>query len=74
MEHFHLSPHENILTIALITIHYLYTNDALSSRIENMINYIGPKIGLTTFKSIQHLLLHDDLRRPFGIEPESSLL
>ena len=25
MEHFHLSPHENILTIALITIHYLYT-------------------------------------------------
>ena len=26
MEHFHLSPHENILTIALINIHYLYTN------------------------------------------------
>ena len=24
MEHFHLSPHENILTIALINIHYLY--------------------------------------------------
>ena len=23
-EYFHLSPHENILTIALITIHYLY--------------------------------------------------
>ena len=23
---FHLSPHENILTIALINIHYLYTN------------------------------------------------
>ena len=22
---FHLSPHENICTIALITIHYLYT-------------------------------------------------
>ena len=25
---FHLSPHENILTIALINIHYLYTVDA----------------------------------------------
>ena len=24
---FHLSPHENILTIALINIHYLYTNE-----------------------------------------------
>jgi hypothetical protein len=23
---FHLSPHENILTIALINIHYLYTS------------------------------------------------
>ena len=23
---FHLSPHENILTIALINIHYLYNN------------------------------------------------
>ena len=23
---FHLSPHENICTIALITIHYLYNN------------------------------------------------
>ena len=25
---FHLSPHENILTIALINIHYLYTSSA----------------------------------------------
>ena len=24
---FHLSPHENICTIALITIHYLYTKE-----------------------------------------------
>ena len=34
---FHLSPHENILTIALINIHYLYINmwrsEALSMRI-----------------------------------------
>ena len=28
---FHLSPHENICTIALITIHYLYNNLALWS-------------------------------------------
>ena len=27
---FHLSPHENICTIALINIHYLYTNQFLS--------------------------------------------
>ena len=25
LEHFHLSPHENILIIALININYLYT-------------------------------------------------
>ena len=27
---FHLSPHENILTIALINIHYLYINTCYS--------------------------------------------
>ena len=27
-------------------------NDALASRIENLINYIGPKIGSTTFNSL----------------------
>ena len=27
IEHFHVSPHENICTIALITIHYLYINN-----------------------------------------------
>ena len=29
---FHLSPHENILTIALINIHYLYNISACSAK------------------------------------------
>ena len=29
---FHLSPHENILTIALINIHYLYTVQGVSKK------------------------------------------
>ena len=32
---FHLSPHENILTIALINIHYLYTIDNMALQLCN---------------------------------------
>ena len=35
----HLSPNENILTIALINIHYLY-NKQLSLRLSSIINYM----------------------------------
>jgi hypothetical protein len=41
---FHLSPHENFLTIALINIHYLYN--------------IHPQVNITKYKFSKWLLNH----------------
>ena len=40
---FHLSPHENICTIALKTIHYLYTSDTRCKIIALYVKYKIPK-------------------------------
>ena len=45
---FHLSPHENILTIALINIHYLYTMSR-ESRASNLIVLTESAIKHETF-------------------------
>ena len=43
------------------------SNDALSSRIENIMNYIEPKIGSTTFKSLTYFfILFPKIKFEFG--------
>ena len=46
---FHLSPHENILTIALMNIHYLYNNKSVK-----MLNIVLYRVG---FLIIRHDLV-----------------
>ena len=62
---FHLSPHENILTIALINIHYLYNlKHAISNKGADVWNLLQPNIkdinSCNTFKKQikQHFLLN----------------
>ena len=54
MEYFHLSPHENILTIALIIIHYLYT---ISDSLEGSLKTSTDAGSINT-----HLVRHNDAR------------